>query len=381
MNIAIDINGITAGGGLGNYLRQFVPALAQADKDNRYFLYLHSWNPPALPRGTVPDTPNFSLITQRLPQKAELLGERLLGLRLIEPFLLRRGIDVFHGPANILPRLRRIRSVLTLHHYMSPEDRFFSTHLGPMERFYFRATDASLTEATQIMTDSEFTRRDALGRFPLDPARVTTVYAGPSGLPPAPAPGRVREILAAYGLTERYLLFVGPINERKNLPRLLKAFALARASAPGLILAVSGDGAPAYMGIIKAWVGQLGLGPYVVFTGRTSAEQAAALYAGAAALCYPSLFEGFGYPPLEAMAAGCPVAASKAASIPEIVGKAGLLFDPENTAEMAAAIVRVSTDEALRAGLIASGREQAAGFSWLKAAREAVRIYGRAYNS
>jgi glycosyltransferase involved in cell wall biosynthesis len=381
MNIAIDINGITATSGLANYLRLLIKGLAAADRKNRYFLYLHSWNLPLLPPGTVPAQPNFSVITQRVPQQAELIGERLLGLKLAEPFLLKHGIDVFHGPSNILPKLSRIKSVLTLHHYMPLDHPFFSKHLGRMERFYFRATDNSLAEAAHVITVSEYTRRYIVDRFALDPAAVTAIHEGPSEQPPAPAPGRVRELLAGFGLTGEYLLFVGPINERKNLLRLLDAFALAGASLAGVKLAVSGDGAPSYMALVKDRVDELGLRSRVIFTGRTGPEQAAALYAGAAALCYPSLFEGFGYPPLEAMAAGCPVAASNATAIPEVVGKASLLFDPENTEEMAAALVRAATDKELRAGLIAAGRQRAADFSWDKTAAATLAVYEKLYAS
>lgn len=381
MNVAIDINGITAVSGLANYLRLLIRSLAEADHENHYFLYLHSRNFPELPPGTIPRRPNFTVIKQRLPQQAELAAERLLGLKLIEPFLLKNGIDVFHGPSNVLPRLGRIKSVLTIHHYMGLADPLFWKGLGRMERLYFKATEYSLTEASRVIADSDHTRRDVISRFQLAPGGVTTVRPGPSEMPPAPAAERIREILAGFGLTGSYVLFVGPINERKNLPRLLEAFAAARASAPGLRLAVSGDGAPAYVAAMKEKASELGLGGAVVFTGRIGLEQVSALYAGALALCYPSLFEGFGYPPLEAMAAGCPVLASNAASIPEVVGDAGILFDPENTAEIAKAILRVTQDPGLRTGLAKAGKEQAAAFSWEKAARETLGIYRKVYNS
>ncbi len=379
MKIAIDINGITARSGLANYLRLLVPALAAEDRENDYLLYLHSWTPPELPPGLLKDAPNFSLAAQRLPQKAELLGERVLGLRLAEPFLLRRGVDVFHGPSNVLPRLSRIPSVLTLHHYMSPAHPLFSKHLGLAERFYFRQTDASLEEAAHVITDSDYTRGEVLNRFGLPPDRLTTICPGPAEPAPAPAPARMDEILSSYGLGRGYFLFVGPINERKNLPRLLEAFALALKERPGLKLAVAGDGDPAYMARVKRNAAELGLGAAVAFTGRTGPEQAAALYAGALALCYPSLFEGFGYPPLEAMAAGCPVLASRAASIPEVVGGAGLLFDPENPAEMAGAMLKLAGDPAAREALIAAGRARLPFFSWSKVARETIAIYRKAY--
>ncbi|HAT71231.1 MAG TPA: hypothetical protein DCS63_00245 [Elusimicrobia bacterium] len=380
MNIAIDINGITATSGLANYLRLLIKALAAADSENRYLLYLHSWKLPLLKPGMIPESHNFSVITQRVPQQAELIGERLLGLKLAEPFLLRHGVEVFHGASNILPKLSRIKSVLTLHHYISPDHPLFSKHLGRMERFYFHATDASLAEASHIITVSDYTRSCIINRFALEPAKVTTIYEGPSEQPPAPARERVAELMRAYGLTGSYLLFVGPISEHKNLPRLLEAFALVRASVPGLKLVVSGNGNPRYLAFVRERTAALGLAGDTVFTGRTTPEQLAALYAGAAALCYPSLFEGFGYPPLEAMSTGCPVAASNAASIPEVVGEAGLLFDPENTAEMAAAILKAA-DKELRAGLIAAGRQQAGKFSWEKTARDTIGIYSKVYNS
>ncbi len=376
MKIAIDINGISERSGLANYLRLLIGALAEEDRENQYLLYLHSWGLRELRDLRLPRAGNFSLLTQRLPQRAELLGERVIGLRLVEPFLRRHGVDVFHGPSNVLPLLRGIPSVLTLHHYMSPDHPFFSRHLGASERFYFKLTDDSLKEASRVITVSDYTRKDILSRFSLDPARVKTVYEGPSELPPAPGAARVDEILAGYGLGRGYILFVGPINERKNLPRLLQAFSAVLKAVPGLRLAVAGDGAPSYMETIKRLAA--GLGGSVVFTGRTGPEQAAALYAGAAALCYPSLFEGFGYPPLEAMAAGCPVLASRAASIPEVVGGAGILFDPDNPGEIADAILAVVRDPGRREALAAAGRARLGEFSWAKAARATLAVYREA---
>jgi glycosyltransferase involved in cell wall biosynthesis len=368
--------------GIGNYIRMLVRGLAAADKENEYVLYLHQWGTAGLSglEAAIPKVPNFTLLKLRVPDLPLMLAEHKLGLPITDMLLGGRGIDVFHGPANLLPVTRRIPAVLTVHHYVGPGHEFYHCGAPWKQKFYFAATDDSIKRAAHILSDSDSTSADVRAAFGIPPERMTTVYAGEPEIRP-PAPGDAAAARSKYGLPEKFALFSGPLNERKNLGGFLKAFAAARGRCPGLKLAVTGSGAPAFMAGIKELVSALGLASDVIFTGVADRDDLPGLYAAAEFLAYPSLFEGFGYPPLEAMVCGTPVLASNAASVPEIVGAAGLIADPRSADAMAEAVVRLHTDPALRAELVQKGRAQAARFSWRRTAGEIIRIYRKVHDS
>jgi glycosyltransferase involved in cell wall biosynthesis len=168
---------------------------------------------------------------------------------------------------------------------------------------------------------------------------------------------------------EDYVLAVAETRGYKNLRRLVEAF--ARAAVPGLSLVVAGGAVDPGLRILAE---RLGVGGRVRFTGRVSDDELAALYRGARALVFPSLWEGFGLPPLEAMASGCPVAASRAGAVPEVCGNAALYFDPASVEEMADALARAATDDSLRYTLRARGLARAQEFSYERAAERILEI-------
>jgi glycosyltransferase involved in cell wall biosynthesis len=202
-------------------------------------------------------------------------------------------------------------------------------------------------------------------------------------LPGARAPFRALDFvdprqLSRIGLEGEYILAVGSNEPRKNLERLLRAFRTLKES--GKIphrLAIVGPAGWKNEGMRRALV-DLKLEREVVFTGYVEDSDLNVLYNGAALLVYPSLYEGFGLPPLEAMAAGCPVAVSRASSLPEVVGEAGLYFDPLNIEEMADVMRRIIESQGLRSDLVERGHAQAHRFTWESAASEARRVYARA---
>jgi glycosyltransferase involved in cell wall biosynthesis len=190
-------------------------------------------------------------------------------------------------------------------------------------------------------------------------------------------------VIRRYGLRRPYCLFVGNLEPRKNLPVLIEAFSMVRrrlgATGRAVQLVLAGTRAWLHAGIFRA-VEQHALGDDVVFTDYVPLGDLPALYAGATCFVFPSLYEGFGLPVLEAMAAGAPVVAARAGSIPEVAADAALLVDARAPGEFATAIETVLTDTALRERLIARGRARAAQFEWNTVARETLAVYDTAYH-
>jgi len=379
MRIAIDINGITErSGGVGNYVRLLVQELAAIDRRNEYLLYLHHWRAidGAALRRVVPQQPNFQLVFHRMPNSVALFSEYKLGFRLTEALLKRRAIDVFHGPVNIVPRFKSMRSVLTLHHYKM--DSFLPRDLGARGRLYFEVSAQAAAAADRIITVSEATKKTIVQELGIPSEKCTVVYPGGPHPVHRTLPGVALPPALAERLPGRYILFPGPLNLRKNLPMLLEAFASVQDRLGGYRIAVTGQPSAAYAAAILALAQRLGLGANVVLLGEVSMEEMARLYNRAEFLAYPSLYEGFGSPPLEAMACGCPVMASGTTAIPEVVGDAALLFDPANREAVAQALLRMTGDPALRRDLAAKGLERVKRFSWRRMAEAILEIYRQA---
>ena len=234
-----------------------------------------------------------------------------------------------------------------------------------------------LGRAQAVIAVSEFTKRDAIRLYGLRDDKITVIYEGVHPRFVLSSPAQVAAIRRTYHLPEHVILYTGTIEPRKNLARLLEAYARLR-SQPGL----PGDLKLVIVGK-KGWLyqpffdrlGQLGLQDEVIFPGFVPGEDLPALYGAANVFAYPSLFEGFGLPVLEAMACGTPVVCSTSSSLPEVAGDAALLVDPADTAGLANALQRVLSDSSLRSSLSARGTMQAARFTWEQAARATVAVY------
>jgi len=304
--------------------------------------------------------------------------KRILWTLFFLPFRLRsERVDLFHGPANFeLPPFAPCRLVSTVHDLIP-------LHFPELvsKKFYllFRSLiGRTLQNSDRVITDSEFSRQDILRRFPVPPEKVVVTPLAPH--PRFTANGdakRDREICVRYGLRGRYILFVGVFEPRKNIPFLVEAFTAFRrdfAEGKDFQLALAG-GAGYQGGDIAEGVRRQDLDPAVRLLGYVPDGDLPALYRQAELLVCPSRYEGFGLPPLEAMACGTPVLAADTSSLPEIVGNAGEVFpleSPESLAERMASLF--ATPERLR-GMSDAGLERAATFTWEKTAAMTLDIY------
>lgn len=249
--------------------------------------------------------------------------------------------------------------------------RFRLAEETPSERIGLWLDKKGIKGASLIIAVSQFTKRDLIELLKVPPDKVAVVYNGINH--------RVFYPREKKPLGSPYLIYAGSERPRKNLGRLLEAFAKLKREFPELKLVKVGEGGrdPRFRQATLAKVKELGLEGEVNFVGHLRDDELAEYYSGALCMVYPSLYEGFGFPPLEAMACGCPVAVSRATSIPEVVGDAGLLFDPCNVEEMAEAIKRIITDEELRKKLIERGLERSKKFTWQRTAEKTWQLYRR----
>ncbi|MBQ6041747.1 MAG: glycosyltransferase family 4 protein [Oscillospiraceae bacterium] len=234
----------------------------------------------------------------------------------------------------------------------------------------------SMARADLIVTDSEFSRTEIAKYYPdfADKVRVVPCGVDPKRFAPA-SPEEIARVREAHHLPEQYFLYLGTLEPRKNLVRLIEAYALLREKhpdAPPLVLA--GGKGWQYESIFAA-ADRDGLREHILFPSYIPAGDMAALYSGALAFLFPSLYEGFGMPPLEAMACGCPVLTAKAASLPEAVGDAAILVSPNSTKAIADGMEMLLTDPALRCGLRKCGLRRAAEMNWDSAAEKLYQVY------
>ena len=309
-------------------------------------------------------------------EHARATGEGLARWRL--PRRLAGDLDVCHWPFEdaAIFRIPGAAHVVTIHDVLVLR---FPDVLNPgYVTARTRRLQAIARHATRIIADSDNTRRDAINLLGIAAERIDVI---PLAADPALRPPEDRAVqentLGRYGLRDQdYILYVGKIEPRKNVVRLATAFKAVIAQAPDLttrlVLAGSSRGLPdpTYRALQE-----LGLGGRLLMPGRVPSEDLPALLHGARAVAYVSLYEGFGLPPLEAMACGTPVVASNTSSIPEVVGNAGLLVDPYDVAAIAAALHRVLTDDALRTDLAARSLRRATHFSWAKTAELTLESY------
>jgi glycosyltransferase involved in cell wall biosynthesis len=370
LHIAIDAHSVGTGlAGNESYVTNLVEALAELDSVNQYTLYVTKreaverfekrW-PHVHVRSTLPHTP---LVRIPLTLVAELR---------------RRPVDLLHvqytaPPFTPCPIVATIHD-LSFEHLPQTFKRRSRMQLQLTVRRTARAS-------AHVLVPSNYTRRDIIETYGINPERVSvTPLAAPAHFAPVEDEREVRRVRELYGLAGDYILAVGSIQPRKNLARLIQAYADLRRARPQANLpqlALVGKRAWLYDETLRA-IEECGVGDLTVMTGYVSESHLPALYTGALCFVYPSYFEGFGLPPLEAMQCGAPVIAGNRTSLPEVVNDAGLLVDPFDKDALASAIARMIDDANLRAHLHVKGLERAKQFSWRETARLTLKAYEQA---
>lgn len=370
MRVALDaIPLVAAKTGIGHYTDALAAALAQIHSDHEYTLI--SPFDFALPASRVVP-PNLSRMF--LPVRSVFRRWWLVGL---PAFLQISPFDVFHGTNYCIPVFAPCPTVVTVHDLSL--FRRSSTHEDENVRRGKRRIPLMIRRATRIIAPSEWTRREILEHFNVDPALVRVI---PEGARREMRPLTREEcsgVLQKHGITSPYLLFVGTIEPRKNLPTLLRAYdELLRATPhrPKLILC-GGNGWK--NDEVYRLVDELKLTEMVRFLGYVGDEDLPALYSAADCFLYPSVYEGFGLPPLEAMACGTPVITSDASSLPEVVGAHGLTHAPQDYLGLTALIARVLGDKETSDHYRQAGLDRSRVFSWDRAARETQALYDEVF--
>jgi glycosyltransferase involved in cell wall biosynthesis len=254
------------------------------------------------------------------------------------------------------------------------------TMYNTMRRFYKQSiAEYSIRRAAHVIAISEKTRADILARFKISDNKITTIAYGKSPSFKRLSAEKHVSLSKKYDLFRPFFLFVGTLQPRKNLHNLVAAFGRVRRETDlPHELVVAGEKGWLTRDVVEL-AGEHGVADRVRQLGAVPHADMAALYNCAEALVYPSWYEGFGLPPLEAMACGTPVIASRAASLPEVVGDAGILVDPSDVPGLADAMCRIVRDKALREDLIRRGLARAEMYSWEKCARETFTVYRRVY--
>jgi glycosyltransferase involved in cell wall biosynthesis len=368
MRVGIDarVMGMQMGGG-DTCTRNLVRTLASVDPDTEYMLFL-------TPRQATLDLPG----TEHM--RRAVVGPENLQVRI--PFTLpyaaaRAGIDVLHAHF-LAPPLNRARNVVTIHDISFERyPRFFTKSFVAQYRAIMPLV---VRQAAMVLTGSEYSRQHMVRRYRVDPAKVVVApYAADPIFKRLRDDSHVQAIRARYRTGDRFVLCVGEIQPRKNLKTLIEAYVrLRRAGATRHRLVLVGKSAWLYDDTFAA-ARASGYQDELVFTGYVPDEDLVALYNAADLFVYPSLFEGFGLPPLEAMACGTPVVASNTSSLPEVVGDAGLLVDPLDVEALAAAMADALANTALQHTLTERGIQRAATFSWERTARIVAAVYRAVY--
>ena len=364
MRIAIDARKLHDYG-IGTYVRNVLRHLSRLDHETEYVLLCRA-----------EDCEVASRLGENFRAVSEPAGAYSFREQLTVPLDLRRErIDLFHAPHYVLPLLTPCKSVVTIHdciHLRFPQ--YLPNRLG------YAYARASLWVAThrsnRVLTVSEASKRDILRYFHVPPSKIDVIYnAIDEQFGETPSDEEVARVRERYQLHDPFVLYAGNIKPHKNLERLIEAFHMLRKErADNVRLLIIGDEISKYATLRRA-VHKYKLHKHVRFFGFVPDKTLAVLYRLARVFVFPSLYEGFGLPPLEAMASGTPVITSNVSSLPEVVGDAAILIDPYRSEDIAEAMRRVLDDPSLRDDLRRRGYARAREFSWERSVKRIREIY------
>jgi glycosyltransferase involved in cell wall biosynthesis len=359
MKIAIDISSAVKlkRTGVANSIINLVKAISEIDKENNYYLCcrLSRWKH-----------------YRYLPH----IGQNNFRFKIIqEPFNLffPKQIDIFHSGGTRLPSYKIAKTIVTIHDVfplISDEYTLNEQHEKRIKRYY-----ESSPRATRIRTSSNFSKKEIVEHLKVPEEKIDVIYNGIDESYYQRPEEEVEGTRKKYGLAQDYIFHVGVITQRKNVLRMLKAFHLASHEIKGdCQLVMAGRFSWDKEEFLKT-MNDLSLNQKVKLLGYVPDSDLPSLYSGAKIFFFPSLYEGFGIPVLEAMACGTPVITSNLTSLPEVAGDAALLVDPYDTEALASALLKLLENKSLREELKERGFNRTKNFSWKKAAQEMIRAY------
>lgn len=358
MKVAIDVQ-TTLGQktGFGFYVENLIKNIQKIDQKNKYFFI-------------KPDS------DKDLSTLKRLIWDQIKFPRFAE----KKQVDIIHQPCfSSLIFHQNVKTVVTVHDIINVR---FANELPFFSRQYFkRFMPFSYHGADQIICDSIYTKNDLVKYLKISEKKITVVHLAANEIfYQKVSLAQIKRIKEKYNTGDHYFLHTGTINPRKNLQFLVRVFAQISKKYPKYKFVVIGKKGW-YFKKLSGIAKELGVRDKIIFTGYVNDDELSALYQGTEIFLYPSLYEGFGLPPLEAMASGIPTISSNYTSLPEVVGDGGMLLSPINESAWIKAIDKIINDRKFHDELSQRGTEQAKKFSWKKCARETIAVYEKAYYS
>jgi len=365
MKIGIDFHSAEReGSGNCTYIRNLVEALLQIDQENQYLLYVTNISHPYYKQ--YKDIKNVRL-------RATISNHPFIRMPILGLNTIIDQIDLLHVQY-AAPPIHKGKLVLTIHDICFIH---FPECFGKLERCYLKTlVPVNILRASKILTGSQFSLNDIIKKYRASAKKIRAIYdAVKPTLKPLQVGEEEKQVLKGYGISDKYIFFLGRINARKNISLLIKAFIMLKQEEKiphQLVIAGKKDFLP--QKILKNMQASKARKD-IIFTGYLQEKYLPIFFNLAEVFIYPSIYEGFGLPCLEAMACGCPVVSLNVSSIPEIVKDAGLLVDNLNSGEIANAIMKILANPALKEELKSRGLQRAQSFTWEKTARETLNTY------
>jgi glycosyltransferase involved in cell wall biosynthesis len=356
------------GKGLGRYTQKLIEYLEKIDGKNQYFIFMRKENWEEY----QPKRNNFTKIMSDIPWYS--LREQIFFPKILK----KHRLDLVHFPHFNVPYFYKGKFVVTIHDlilFRFPTKK--ATTLSPFLYFFKRlgyrsVINQAVKRARAIIAVSNYTKKDILDNFKIDPQKIFVTHEAAEMKNYLPDISH-DEILKIYGIMKPYILYVGNAYPHKNLERLAAAFQETVKKHPGLHLVMVGKSDYFYQRLNK-FVGNNDIAN-IIFTGEVDDKHLNAIYRESKLYVFPSLYEGFGLPPLEAMRMDVPVISSSSSCLPEILGEAAYYFDPRGISEISDAIDKIITDINLRKKLIENGKKQVLKYSWIDLAKKTLDIY------
>ncbi len=351
--------------GISRYIRDLVNAIATYRDNHEIHIFLKGSESKEFPNDLY------------IHQGCESTNNPLLRVcweQTILPLLIKKlGLDIIHSPAYVLPTVCPCKSVVTVHDLSFIR---FAQYFPLFQRYYLSYfTRMSVRKADAVIAVSEHSKQEVMKLLHVPENKVFVTHEGVNPIfMPVSAADKAR-VCERYGIRENTVLFVGTLEPRKNILTLITAFDIVRKAFNQRCSLILVGGKGWFYKEFFEFIRQLGIDDSVRFLGYVPIKDLPAVYGAATVFVYPSLYEGFGLPPLEAMACGTPVITSNTSSLPEVVGDAGIMVDPHDVEALANAMLQVLGDSDLRREMSARGIERAKQFSWQETARRTLNVY------